>query len=309
MRFPRLSLLLLIICMLSGCVNHPRADFILLPDALPHAPPLENIDVAVVLSGGGARGVAHAGVLEVLEKHHIPIHLIVGSSAGSMIGALYADDPNARHLHKKIIALNKWDLLDPSWFDSIKMFWHLNGPIQGHALRRFVQRNIHAHDFSQLKIPLIAVTTDIDKGEAFAIRSGPIAPALHASSAVPMLFRPVKLYGKTLVDGGVASPVPVEIAKEFNPKVIIAVDIGTSPDYGPVTNVYQLAMRSLHINYFKLAKWQTQQADIVIHPEIDKYGMFDDHANEDLYEAGKRAAMAALPRIQEALSKLSVEND
>ncbi len=301
MRFLKHSLLFCLILMM-GCATTPRSDFILLPDHLPAAPQLKDVQVAVVLSGGGARGLAHAGVLEVLEKHHIPIDVIVGSSAGSMIGAIYADDPNATRVRKKIIALNKWDLLDPSWFDSIKMFWHLNGPVQGHALKRFVQDNIRAKDFAQLQIPLVVVTTDVDKGEAFVIRSGPLAPALHASSAIPMLFRPVKLYGRTLVDGGVASPVPVEIAKQFSPKIIIAVDIGTSPDYGPVTSVYQLASRSLHISYFKLSKWQTAQADIVIHPDIDQYGMFDDHANEALYEEGRKAALKAIPEIRKALA-------
>ncbi|MGD9592662.1 MAG: patatin-like phospholipase family protein, partial [Candidatus Berkiella sp.] len=300
MRFLKGTLLFLLIFLISCTTLAP--DFILLPDELPPAPHLKNVQVALVLSGGGARGLAHAGVLEVLEKNHIPIDVIVGSSVGSMIGAIYADDPHAKRMRHKIIDLNKWDLLDPSWFDSIKMFWHLNGPVQGNALKRFVQDNIRARDFSQVKIPLVVVTTDIDKGEAFVIRSGPLAPALHASSAIPMLFRPVKLYGRTLVDGGVASPVPVEIAKQFSPKIIIAVDIGTSPDYGPVTNLYQLASRSLHVSYYKLSAWQNQQADIVIHPEIDKYGMFDDHANELLYEEGKKAALKALPSIKKMLA-------
>ncbi len=288
--------------LLAGCASSLKPDFIYIPDKLPLAPTLQNVKVAVVLSGGGARGLAHAGVLEVLENNKIPIDLIVGSSAGSMIGAIYADDPNAHRMRKKLITLKKWDLLDLSWFDSVKMFWYLNGPVQGHAMKRFMQDNIQSTDFKQLKIPLAVVTTDVNKGETFVIRSGPIAPAVLASSALPMLFKPVELYGKTLVDGGVVSPVPVEVAKEFSPQIIIAVDIGTSPDYGPVQSVYQLAARSLHISYFKLSQWQTSQADIVIHPDIDQYGMFDDHANEALYAAGKAAAIKALPEIKKALA-------
>ncbi len=299
--------LILLSCILlcASCVHHPKPDFILLPDNPPPALPINNVKVALVLSGGGARALAHAGVIEILEKNNIPISVIVGSSAGSVIGALYADDPNAKHLKKKVIALNKWDLLDLNWFAGVKMLWHLTGPVQGSALKFFLQRNMKAKDFKELQIPLAVVTTDVNRGEAFVLRSGPLGPALHASSAIPMVFNPVRLYGRTLIDGGVASPVPVEIAKQFSPQLIIAVDIGTSPDYGPVTNTYELAMRSLHISYFKLAKWQTEQADILIHPDVDDYSMFEDKANHDLYEAGRKAAIEALPKIRHALTKAS----
>lgn len=292
------------IALCVSCVHHPKPDFILLPDEPPPAPALNHPKVALVLSGGGARALAHAGVIEVLEQNHIPISLIVGCSAGSVIGALYADDPNAKHLKKKVIALNKWDLLDLNWFAGVKMLWRLTGPVQGNAFKFFLQKNMQAKDFKELQIPLAVVTTDVNRGEAFVLRSGPLIPALHASSAIPMVFHPVHLYGRTLIDGGVASPVPVEIAKQFSPKLIIAIDIGTSPDYGPVTNTYELAMRSLHISYFKLAKWQTEQADILIHPAVDSYSMFEDQANEDLYEAGRKAAIEAMPAIQKALMKV-----
>lgn len=288
---------------MGGCAHGPQPRFVLLPDVLPPVPPLNDIQVALVLSGGGARALAHAGVIEVLEENHIPIDFIVGSSAGSLIGALYADEPDAQQLRKKIIALNKWDLLDVHLASGVKMLWQLRGPVEGNALRYFLQQNMKAHNFHHLKIPLAVVTTDIHRGEAFVIRSGPLVPAVHASSAVPMVFSPVRMYGRTLVDGGVASPVPVEIAQRYAPKIIIAVDIGTSPDYGPVKNAYQLGVRSLHIAYYKLAYWQNLQADILIHPAIDEFGMFDDHANEDMYEAGREAALAAIPEIKRLLAE------
>ncbi|MCS5710363.1 patatin-like phospholipase family protein [Candidatus Berkiella aquae] len=272
-----------------------------MPLTPPPARPLHKVKVALVLSGGGARALAHAGVIEVLEKNHIPVDLIVGSSAGSIIGALYADEPNADKLREKIIALNKWDLIELNWKSGVKMFWQLRGPVEGNALRCFLQKNMKAYHFDDLHIPLAVVTTDVHHGDAFVIRSGPLVPAIHASSAVPMVFSPVQIYGRTLVDGGVASPVPVEIAKQFQPDIIIAVDIGTNPDHGSVKNAYQLGMRSLHIAYYKLSDWQNKAADIVIHPAVDQFGMFDDHANEHLYQAGQQAAFAALPQIQQLL--------
>ncbi len=289
--------------LLIGCAQLPQPHPITMPKAPPPAPKLENLRVALVLSGGGARALAHAGVLEVLEKNHIPIDLIVGCSAGGLVGALYADDPRAHNLRAKIITLNKWDFLDLDWPSSLSMFWRAKGLVEGRALRVYLQKNLHAKDFSELKIPLAVVTTDLLTGNAFVLRSGPLVPALHASSALPMLFTPVRIYGRTLVDGGVVSPVPVEVAQSFHPKIVIAVDIGTPPDKGQVKNNYQIAMRSIHIPYYTLAHYQTREADIVIYPLVQRYSMFADHANENLYEAGKEAALKALPEIQKALKK------
>lgn len=289
--------------LLSGCAQLPQPDFILIPDEPPPERPLRNVRVALVLSGGGARALAHAGVIEVLEKNHIPIDLIVGSSSGSIVGALYADEPNALKLKDKMIDLNKWDMLSLNWSSSIQMLWSLRGLDDGRALKLYLQDNLYAHQFSELKIPLAVVTTDVTQGKAFVLRSGPVIPALHASSAIPFLFSPVHLYGKTLVDGGIASPVPVEIARDFSPKLVIAVDIGTKPDIGSVDNNFQIATRCLHISYFNLANSQTKHADVLIHPEVDDYSMFEDNANRQIYEAGRRAALRALPRIKEALKK------
>jgi NTE family protein len=297
----RFFTILLMLLLTASCAQSPILEST--PSTLPPAPALTNIHVALVLGGGGARGLAHAGVIDVLEENNIPIDMIVGSSAGSVIGALYCDEPHSHQLRRKVIALKKWDILDVNWAESLKMLWHISGPVQGKTLKKYVQKNIKAKDFSELKIPLVVVTTDVNKAETFVIRSGPLAPALHASSALPVLFAPVKLYGRLLVDGGVASPVPVEVAKSFSPKVTIAVDIGTTPNNGDVSSVFQLGYRSLHISYFRLSMWQTQMADIVIHPKIDKYSMFTDGNNAEMYRAGREATIAVLPQIKAKLRR------
>lgn len=276
------------------------------PIPVPSMPqiPQKPIQVAIVLSGGGARGVAHAGVLEVFEEYQIPVDLIVGSSAGSLIGVLYADDPNAERLKKKLIALSKWDLLDVSVGSGVKMLWELNGPVRGNALRNYLKENLSVETFEELKIPLVAVATDVNNGEAVILQNGALGPAIHASSAVPLIFSPVKWQGRTLVDGCVVSPIPVDVARSFAPKIVIAIDIGTTPDSGPVNTGYQVAVRSMHIAYFQLAKLQAKDADILIHPEVDQYGMFEDKYNQEMYEAGKEAALRALPEIQQRLKAL-----
>jgi len=177
----------------------------------------------------------------------------------------------------------------------------IKGFMRGHALKRYLTKNLCSRDFDELKIPLSIVTTDVNTARAYVIDSGPLIPAIHASSALPLAFEPLQMYGKTLVDGGVISPLPVEIAKKYNPKLIIAVYIGNRPEEYPVTNSFELLYKSIHISYYTLACWQSYQADILIHPDVDAFGFFDDRNNMDLYMAGKIAALKALPDIKRTL--------
>lgn len=274
-----------------------------LPSHPPDSTVPKEINVALVLSGGGAKGIAHAGVLEVLEQEKIPINLIIGCSAGSMIGAFYADNPNIMTLKDKILKTKKRELLDPSISHSFQMLWGLKGFMRGHALKRYLTKNLKAVDFRDLKIPLSVVTTDVNAAQAYVIDSGVLVPAIHASSALPLAFEPLKMYGKTLVDGGVISPVPVEIAKKYHPKLIIAVYVGNKPAESPVTTNLELLYRSIHISYYALSLWQTHGADILICPEVDSFGFFDDRNHQDLYWAGKIAALKALGDIKKALDQ------
>lgn len=204
-------LFLLLSTLQTGCSQIP------LYPSLPVCPPEscapKDIKVALVLSGGGAKGIAHAGVLEILEQENIPINLIIGCSAGSMIGAFYADNPNSADLKEKVLKTKKRELLDPCLSHSFQMLWGLKGFMRGHALKRYLTKNLDAQEFNELKIPLSIVTTDVNAAQAYVIDSGLLVPAIHASSALPLAFEPLQMYGRTLVDGGVISPVPVEIAK------------------------------------------------------------------------------------------------
>lgn len=294
---------LICILMLVSCAHRPVA-----PPPQPFPEPAEHwpeqIQVALVLSGGGSRGLAHAGVLEVFEEYNIPIDLMVGSSAGSLVGVMYADDPNAERLRQKLITLKKWDLIDLNVLVGLKMLWELEGPVGGSAIRKFLEANLQHTKFQDLAIPLAIVATDIHTGEAVVLDNGPVIPAVRASTAVPMLFKPVKLYGKTLLDGSIVSPIPVDVARRACPKLVIAVDVGTSPDSGAVNTGYEAGVRAMHITYYQLAKYQGKQADILIHPEVDKYGMFEDRFNQEVYEAGRQAALKAMPEI---LARLGME--
>lgn len=295
-----LTLALALPLSLSGCsaIKRPCID---IPKTAPKPLPLKKIDVALVLGAGGSRGFAHLGVIEILEKEGIPIDLIVGSSAGSLVGALYGDNPDSAAVKEKVIHLKRKDLLDPSFSALLQATMRLTGPIQGNALEQFLVNELKSKNFEELKIPVIAVATNVDNNHITMLRSGPIAPAVHASSALPPLFSPVNLYDQTLIDGGVIAPVPVQVARLFKPKLIIAVDISTPPSRAQLANGFELLYRALHISFYELSRMQSTRAEITIHPMLAGYGTFDDQYNNQLYEKGKDAALELLPEIKKAM--------
>ena len=178
--------------------------------------------------------------------------------------------------------------------------------MDGNALRCFLYKNLKARNFDQLAIPLATVATDIDQGNVFVIRSGPIIPAVHASSAIPFVFSPVHIYDRMLGDGGIMSPVPVEVAKKLGAKKIIAVDIGALVKPKRVTGMYQYADRCLWLSYLALTEWQNQNSDILIQPQfVEGVSMFDDSKLESFYESGRQAALEALPQIKSLLNKMN----
>lgn len=297
-----MSFCFLLSCLLlTGCITHPPQ--IEIPKVAPQPPANhpKKVDVALVLGAGGVRALAHVGVLEILEEEGIPIDLIVGSSGGSIVGALYADNPDAKMVKEKLINLKSKDLLDPSivaWPTSL---------VQGNTLQQFLVKEIKAKNFDDLKIPLVAVATNVDNNHTVMLRSGPIAPAVHASSALPPVFSPVTLYEQTLVDGGVIAPVPVQVARVYKPKLLIAVDISTPPPKEGLSHALDLINRSLHIAFYELSRLQSSKADIFLRPNVANCGTFDDDKNLELYEKGRETARASIKDIKKALARKGIK--
>lgn len=272
------------------------------------APPIQiekKVKVALVLGGGGAKCIAHLGVLSVLEKNNIPIDLIVGTSGGSIVGSLYADKPNASQLKNEYFAFKQADLISFSLLSALDGARSLRSSIvNGENGEKFLQQNLKAKTFDKLKIPFIAVATDVVTGKTVALDRGPIPPAVRASYSIPGLFAPVTLYGKTLVDGGVTAPLGIEIAKEYDPEIIIAVDVSYGITESNVSNMIELTYKSLSITYYTLNNLLAKEADILIKPDVKDVGLFDDHKREELYRAGVEAATKALPEIKRKLNAL-----
>ena len=299
------SFFILIAIFLSSCSL--SRNYKPLPLTKPDSPVFKDVNVVLVLGGGGAKGIAHVGVIDVLEKNNIPIDLIVGTSAGSVVGAFYASSKDVNFTRKKLINVSKWDVLDISIIGALSAPFSLEGPVTGYKLEKFLYENLPSEDFKDLKIPLVVVSADVKSNEPYILDSGAIPPAVVSSSSIPALFSVAKLYGHNLTDGGAIYPVPVEIAKKYNPKIIIAVNICSPPTLGMPKNAADLSYRSYWMSYYKLCQMQSSQADISIEPDLYGFGIFDDSKNNELYQKGKEAGLAAIPKIKAKLKAIAAK--
>ncbi len=286
-------LLYLISILLAGC--HP---IYMPPTETVEIPPFESkkpIRVALVLGGGGAKGLALLGAIQELEAAGIRPDLIVGCSAGAMAGAIYADGQELHGMEKSFLTLKRADLLDFSFFRP------MYGLVEGKSIQNLMRKTLQAKTFEELKIPLIVVATDLYSGDTIEICHGDIASGVGASCAFPGIFKPVELFGRYLVDGGASCPVPVSVAKKYGAEVVIAIDVtGKLPSSSP-KHLFGIGKRSLDIAYRKFVELSLDQADIVIRMDFEDCGTFSDHLNEQLYEHGRKTVREMLPEIQEKL--------
>lgn len=290
MNYSRYGFLLIIFLLLSACAGVPPS--IAIPVNPPKAPQLIFPPrVALVLGGGGARGYAHLGVLQVLQQAGVPLDLIVGASAGSIFGAVYSDNHSFDKTYRIMMRASFWTFAD------INNTPNKSGFVQGYHLEKMLMANMHARRFSQLKNKLVVVSTDLKTGQTYFIQSGPIPPAVLASSALPGLVDPVFLYHKILVDGGVAQPVPVQVAQVFHPRVIIAVNISQPLDPTVPRFSYSIYNRAYDIMWQSLVAQNERGANIVIRPSVGEAGTFALDDRYRLYQAGKKAALQQLPKI------------
>ena len=257
--------------------------------------PQEHIKVALVLGGGGSKGLAHVGVLKELEQAGIHPDLIVACSSGAVIGALYADQPHVNRLEKLLIGLKRSDLMD------ISIFASKFGVVKGILFKAFLENNLKAKKFHHLQIPFIAVATDLKTGELIEFGGGEIVPPIMASAAVPGVFNPVFYKGRYLVDGGVVDPIPVRVAKKYGAHVIIAVDVGEDLSDKEPSHFFDVARRGLEISHRKLSEYVTRDADVVIRMNFQGLGMFSDSYNQEIYEHGRKMAQAMLPHIEQLI--------
>ena len=265
----------------------------------PPLPPPKPAKIAVVLGAGSSKGFAHVGVLKVLEAQRIPIHLIVGTSAGSFVGSLYAYGIDAFSLQTMALALQKDDVVD----------WTLpdNGFIRGDKLENFINKTVRQTPIERLKIPFRAVATNLQTGEEIVFATGNTGRAVRASCSVPGVFQPVRIGDKAYVDGGVVSPVAVEAARKAGADVVIAVDISAGVAVMAPQGILDTILQSIDIMYAKISTIQLKGADVVIRPQVSQIGSSDFEKRNEAILEGEKAATRAIPQIQLILAKLRGE--
>ncbi len=276
------------ICLLAACGT-----------TQPPAPPAElpKPKIALVLGGGAARGFAHIGVIRALEQEKIHVDMIIGTSVGSLIGALYASNPNSFELEWTAFTLEKDDLFD---YKILGAFTGM-GVVKGEKLESFLQSKIPVTNIEDLKIPFAAVATDLNRGTRVVLDRGPVRIAVHASSAIPGIFEPVEYQGKLLVDGGVLENIPISVAREKGADIIIAVDISENVVNFNITNLLDVTMQSVNIMFDQNVKRMKKDADILISPAVGDVSMLDFTQKKRCMQAGMDATQKAMPEIRKKI--------
>lgn len=253
---------------------------------------LPTAGVGIALSGGAARGVAHAGVLEVLSGAGIPVKAVAGTSAGSVVGALFAAGVAPAEIGR--IGL------ETSWLDLFLVRIPRAGLIAGDGLERFLTRIIPVRTFAELRLPFAAVASDLATGRRVDITSGPLARAVCASCSLPVILEPVRDGGRLLVDGGLASQLPVRAVREtLGVSPVVAVDVNAGglerPSLDSAVNV------AIHLAMLWTARNASEEAalaDVVISVDARGIPLRDLSHGEELLRRGREAAYLALPAIR-----------
>lgn len=257
---------------------------------------ITNTKIALVLGGGSARGLAHIGFLKVFKKYNIPVDLIVGTSIGSLAGACFS---LGIPISKMEAIANKITWRQLTDFIISKM-----GFLEGKNFEKIISEATEDKGFDNLNIPLAITATDIEKGELVVYTSGNLQKIIRASCSIPGIFLPIRMDGRTLVDGGIKNTVPSEVARRLGAKFIIAVDVGYCIKKGRVSNIFQVVFQAIQISGNELNKHQSKQADfpIKIHLSDDIDQMAFDKS-EEIIEAGVKAAEETMPILIEQLKE------
>ena len=270
--------------------------------------------IGLALGGGAARGMAHVGVLEILEKEKIPIDMIAGTSAGAIIGALLAQGKNAAEIDKLARNFN--------WKQRVKaldLVLPKNGFIADRKIKQLLKSIIGDVDFNDLKIPFACVATDINNGQEVVMNQGSVLEAVRASVSMPVMFSVAKYNGRHLIDGGLVNPVPVSVLKAMGADFIIAVNVmphlhkktelvhpaastAKQPPASKEPNLFSVMLKVINIANSQVVEASLNGADVVIEPSLPGIGMGDfSHTEESILQGGL-AAIDAIPEIKRLLA-------
>ncbi len=292
----RYSLFVLAAVLLSGCKT-------LLPDAPEPAAPLaapqppRKIKIGLALGGGAARGFAHIGVIKALESQGIQADVVVGTSAGAVVGALYAAGNSGFALQK--IAFDMDEAAISDW--AVPLFGKSSGVLKGEALQSYVNKAVGNQPMEKLKIPFGVVATDLKNGMPILFQRGNTGMAVRASSSVPGVFQPVAIGGRNYVDGGLVAPVPVRYAREMGADFIIAVNISTQTDAQAAISSMEVILQTFSIMGQRINQFELKDADVVIQPSLGLMKGNDFNSRNQAIMAGEQAAFAVMAQLKQKL--------
>ena len=264
------------------------------PPAPSPAAPTRPPRLGLALGGGAARGFAHIGVIQVLEENGIQADLVVGTSAGSLVAALYASGRTGLDMGTLAQTMDEGAITD--WaFPS-------RGLIRGEALARYVREQTGGVNIEQMKMPLGIVATDLDSGAGVLFRRGDTGVAVRASSAVPAVFQPVKIGTREYVDGGLVSPVPVRYARQMGADLVLAVDISNPPEGAVTSDLMKMLLQTFAIMSRSINQFELREADVVLRPALAGVSSADFTARRRAIIAGREAALKALPELRSRIA-------
>ena len=281
------------VLILGGCATRTAT-----PTAS-NAPPTavaKPLKLGLALGGGAARGFAHVGVIAVLEEAGLRPQLVVGTSAGSLVAALYASGKTSAQLQQT--ALNMEEVAITDWMLPIIG----RGMFRGDALARYVNELVAGRLMENMAIPLGIVATDLGNGQGVLFQRGDTGTAVRASSAVPAVFVPVKINGREYVDGGLVSPVPVRYARQMGADVVIAVDISNPPEANSADGTLQILLQTFSIMGKSINQYELAGADVVVRPSLVGLKSADFTSRQRAIDAGRAAMLIALPALKARLA-------
>jgi len=281
-----------VLLLLGACATAPQEPVVVVPpQPVAKRPP----KIGLALGGGAARGFAHVGVIQVLEEAGLRPDLVVGTSAGSLVAALYASGRTGAQLQK--VAQDMEEAAFTDW--TLPIF--SRGMLRGEALARYVNAHVGGKLMEQMPLPLGIVATDLNSGHGVLFQRGDTGTAVRASSAVPAVFLPVKIGSHEYVDGGLVSPVPVRYARQMGADLVVAVDISSSPEGNPAGDTLQILLQTFAIMGKSINGYELREADVVVRPALSGVGGADFTARRRAIDAGRAGMQRLLPQLKAAI--------
>ncbi|WP_425495363.1 patatin-like phospholipase family protein [Pandoraea captiosa] len=308
------------VAILAGCASAPPVDSGNAPvtstttpplvtqtpavPATPLSPPrvVRPLKIGLALGGGAARGFAHVGVIKALEARGIHADIVVGTSAGSVVGAMYASGLNGFQLNRLASTMDEASISD--W----TMPFRSRGMLRGEALQSYVNKVLKDRTIEQMPRQLGIVATDLQSGAPILFRRGNTGQAVRASSSVPGVFEPVHIGNRDYVDGGLVAPVPAEYARQMGADFVIAVDISANPTAQATQGQFDILMQTFTIMGQSIKQYELEKnADVVIRPSLAKMAASDFQGRNRAILAGEEAVAKAWPDIQRKLAEAQTD--